>query len=98
SPTQWAGLLGTCAVLLWLRSWWAHFGGVVDLVVLIALPLSVAWAVRHVRMEGRSPLRMLGGIATYAAVANRGWYRGRPMRPLRRTTMAAPRVWSCQGA
>lgn len=80
TPTQLLVLLGTFLALLWTRSVWAHIGGLGNLVVQGLVPLLLAWGVRHLRVEGRAPLRALGGLAAYLAAPRGGLLRGRAFR------------------
>ena len=59
---------------------WAHLPGTANLVVQGLVPLVLSWMVRHLRMEGRPPLRMLAGALTYASTARGGVLHGRPYR------------------
>ncbi len=80
SPTQLLVLVSSFLVLLWTRALWAHLPGVINLVVQAGLPMVLSWMVRHVRMEGRSPLRMLAGAVVYASAPKEGVHNGRPYR------------------
>lgn len=73
-------LVSSFLVLLWTRALWAHLPGVINLVVQAGLPLVLSWMVRHVRMEGRSPLRMMAGAVVYASAPKAGTHNGRPYR------------------
>lgn len=57
SATQLGAIAATAAMLLGTRPVWAHFGGVGNLVVFCLLVAAAGWAVRHWRVEGRSPVR-----------------------------------------
>jgi hypothetical protein len=80
SPAQLAALGTTLFVLVRTRTLWAHLPPMLNLLVEIALPAGSAWAVRHLRMEGRTPLRALCGLATYLATPRLGRLQGRPYR------------------
>lgn len=80
SPTQLLVLLGTFLALLWTRAVWAHLGGVGNLVVQGLVPLLLAWMVRHLRVEGRPPLRAMAGLAGYLTAPRGGVLRGRSLR------------------
>jgi len=80
SPAQLAALGATLLVLVQTRSLWAHLPRMLNLLVEIALPAGSAWAVRHLRMEGRTPLRALCGLAVYLATPRLGRLQGRPYR------------------
>ncbi|HET7486501.1 MAG TPA: TcpE family conjugal transfer membrane protein [Acidimicrobiales bacterium] len=81
TPTQLGVLLGSAMVLLATRSAWAVLPGGLGLFVMAGGPLGLAWAVRHLRIEGRSPMRMANGALSYLARPRRGTLRGRPYRP-----------------
>ena len=80
SPAQLAALGATLLVLVQTRSLWAHLPRMLNLLVEIALPAGSAWAVRHLRMEGRTPLRALCGLAAYLATPRLGRLQGRHYR------------------
>lgn len=79
SPTQLLVLVGSFLALLHTRGLWARLPGTLNLVVQMAMPVVLAWSVRHLRMEGRSPLRTLAGYLTLLAQPPRGRARGRPL-------------------
>lgn len=83
TPAQVVVLAGTVALELSTREWWARLPGALDLVVAMLLPIAAAWAVRHAMVEGRSPLRFLIGLITYATRPRRGVQAGRPVRRAR---------------
>lgn len=80
SPAQVLALLGSFFVLLWTRRIWAHLPGLMNLLVQVAVPVAIAWALRHLRMEGRSPLRMGYGVLAYAFSPKGGVVGGRAYR------------------
>ncbi len=67
-------------ILIQARGLWAHFGGVVNLVIGAGLPYGLAWAVRHARIEGRDPLRAALGVLTYYSAPRSGRLHGRAYR------------------
>lgn len=78
SPTQIATLVGVFVALLSSRRWWgAVVPGVVGLLVLVVVPGALTWSVRHLRMEGRSPIKMLFGVGSLLAAPPGGTVRGR---------------------
>lgn len=86
SPAQIITLLASFFVLLATRRWWGLFTpGLFDVLVLVIVPGTATWAVRHLRMEGRTPIKMLIGLVTLAASPTNGTVRGRqqwaPRRP-----------------
>jgi hypothetical protein len=93
SPTQLLVLVSSFLVLLWTRAAWAHLPGVVNLAIQAGLPMTLAWTVRHVRMEGRPPLRMIAGAVVYAASPKGGVLYGRPYREAGPKRMAGARIF-----
>jgi hypothetical protein len=77
SPSQIAVGLGSFAVLLTTREVWGlALPGSVEVITILAGPCAAAWAVRHLRMEGRSPVQMLIGLVTLWLSPPHGWCRG----------------------
>lgn len=85
SATQLGAIAATTGLLLSTRSVWAHLGGVGNLAVFCLMVGGAGWAVRHWRVEGRSPLAAAAGIITVALAprCRRGVRNGRPERPSR---------------
>ena len=85
SATQLGAIAGTTAVLLATRPMWAHLGGVGNLVVFSLTIGAAGWAVRHWRIEGRSPLRVAAAIlnVTTSPGCRRGVRNGQPVVPAR---------------
>lgn len=67
-------------LLVETRTIWAHLPRMLNLVVLAGIPAAGTWAVRHLRMEGRSPLRGLVGVLNLLATPRRGRVQGRAYR------------------
>jgi len=61
---------------------WAHFGPL-NLVVFVAVPYGLAFALRHARIDGRSPVWAAVGWLSYLSAPRGGRLRGRPLRPVR---------------
>jgi len=80
SLAQLAALGSTLFLLIQTRALWAHLPRMGNLLVELAIPATSAWAVRHLRIEGRSPLRAIAGLASYLATPHRGRVQGRPHR------------------
>jgi len=80
SPVQLLVLIVSFLVLLWTRALWAHLPGTLNLLVQVLVPLALAWALRHLRVEGRSPIRMAFGLVSYASTPRDGQVGGRPYR------------------
>ena len=83
SPAQLGVLIGSFVLLVQTRRLWAQLPAVMNLVVLAGVPLGLAWAVRHLRMEGRSPVRMAAGVVCLLSAPPGGARQGRPLRPTR---------------
>ena len=82
SATQLGAIAGATGLLLSTRSLWAHLGGVGNLAVFCLVVGGAGWAVRHWRIEGRSPLRAAAGVITVALApgCRRGIRNGLPVR------------------
>jgi len=81
SPAQLAVLVGSFLVLLGTADAWGWLlPGVARLLVMIVVPLALTWALRHLRFEGRSPVRMLLGLLSLATQPRNGVVRGRAVR------------------
>jgi hypothetical protein len=75
------GAIGaTLFVLVETRELWAHLPRLANLLVEITLPCVAAWAARHLRVEGRSPLSALAGLVGYLATPRLGQVQGRRHR------------------
>ncbi|MDH3369072.1 MAG: conjugal transfer protein [Gemmatimonadota bacterium] len=89
SPSQLGTLLGSFFLMLASRRWWGVIvPGIGDALFLVVIPGTLTWAVRHLRMEGRSPVKMLFGVASLLLAPTQGTVRGRQVwtkaRPERR--------------
>ncbi len=73
--------LGVLVLSLWLliqtAPLWTRLGPLA--VVPIAVPFAATWAVRHAQIEGRTPLRALGGYLALYTAPRRGTLHGRPV-------------------
>jgi hypothetical protein len=85
TPTQLGVLLGSFGMLLWSRRLWAFLPGSLNTLIIGGGPIFLCWAVRHLRMEGRSPMRMAAGAASYLARPRQGTLHGKAYRLGRRT-------------
>ena len=63
SATQLGAIAAASGVLLVTRPLWAHLGAVGNLSVFTLIVGGSAWAVRHWRIEGRSPFLVAVGLA-----------------------------------
>lgn len=70
---------GTLAGLLVTRELWAHLPRMANLFVEVAVPSSAAWAARHLRIEGRSPLSAFAGLMGYLAAPKHGKVHGKAL-------------------
>lgn len=68
------------AVTVETRGLWAHLPPMANLLVEAAVPALCGWTARHVRPEGRSPIRALAGVVAYLATPRLGRAQGRPFR------------------
>jgi hypothetical protein len=81
TPAQVGTLLASACGLLATHRVWGVLPGRAELVVTVAVPLVLTWAVRHARIEGRAPFRAALGLLSYLARPRRGVRRGVPVRP-----------------
>ena len=64
SASQLGAVAGMSGLLLVARPVWAHLGAVGNLAVFALAVAGSGWAVRHWRIEGRSPFLVAAGVAT----------------------------------
>jgi hypothetical protein len=64
SASQLGAIAAVTGLLLVTRPVWAHLGSVGNLAVFTVALAGTAWAVRHWRVEGRSPFLFAAGVAT----------------------------------
>ena len=85
SVSQLGAVAGVSGLLLVSRPVWAHLGGVANLAVFTLLVTGSGWAVRHWRIEGRSPFLVGVGFVTVilSPGCRRGVRNGRPVTPPR---------------
>ncbi|MEV8099123.1 hypothetical protein [Kitasatospora sp. NPDC085879] len=88
--TQIVTMVLVFVVLIITKAVWAHFGPG-NVLVMIAVPWGLAFALRYARMDGRDPARALLGVFTYASTPRAGRLAGRPVR-LRRPTLLDTRI------
>lgn len=86
--------VGVAALLLLVqtRGVWAQLSAPVNLLVIVAVPLLLAWSARRLRIEGRPPLRSLAGFAACWLAPRHGTVHGRPHRPARSARVAGTAV------
>ena len=61
SASQLGAVAGTTGLLLITRPVWAHLGSIGNLALFVLAVFVSGWTVRHWRIEGRSPFRVLAG-------------------------------------
>jgi hypothetical protein len=85
-------VLVTLAVEAKTFRWWSSLlPRPAAVVVALAVPCALAWAMRRTRIEGRSLPRLAVGWIQYASAPRRGTVNGRPYRPVPPTRpLAAP--------
>lgn len=88
SASQLGAVAAASGLLLITRPVWAHLGAVGNLSVFAVVVAGSAWAVRHWRVEGRSPFLVAVGVATVliSPACRRGVRNGAPVpiaRPVR---------------
>lgn len=94
TPTQLGCWLGSFGVLMFTWGLWGVlFPGIATLIVLVAVPTALAWCARHVRAEGRSPLRFAAGVASARLAPATGTHDGRPVRTPRRRLVRAQQLF-----
>jgi hypothetical protein len=64
SASQFGAMAAMTGLLLVTRPLWAHLGSVGNLAVFTVALAGATWAVRHWRVEGRSPFLFAAGVAT----------------------------------
>ncbi|WP_159942557.1 MULTISPECIES: TcpE family conjugal transfer membrane protein [unclassified Nocardiopsis] len=73
--------LGVLVISLWLllqtAPMWTRLGPFA--LVPLIIPFIATWAVRHAQIEGRAPLRALGGYLALYTAPRRGTLHGRPI-------------------
>ncbi|MFD4482802.1 hypothetical protein ACFWPU_42775 [Streptomyces sp. NPDC058471] len=72
------------ALLLLFRPLWAHFGGVLNVLIAVGVPLGLAFAVRRVSVDGRNPLAVAGSVLGVLGSPAEGRLGGRPVKTLTR--------------
>lgn len=99
TPTQLGVFVGSFVALLSTnRIWGAFLPGVMKLIVLGGVPITLAWAVRHLRVEGRSPVQMASGVFTLLSAPRTGTLFGRTYRGWRRERCRGGRIFLGAGA
>lgn len=81
SASQLGAVAAMSGLLLATRPVWAHLGSVGNLAVFTVAVGGVGWAVRHWRIEGRSPFLVAAGVAMvlFSPGSRRGVRNGTPV-------------------
>jgi hypothetical protein len=95
TPAQLLVGVGSLVVLVLTQPLWAHFGGAVNGLIMIAVPLGLAFAARALRVEGRAPWRAGLGWFMLVAAPRRGRRLGKPERTFH-LTRRYQRTWSAE--
>jgi hypothetical protein len=93
---QLAVFVGSFMAVMWTRGLWGQVvtAGPAQLVVVLAIPVALTCAVRYARMEGRAPMHMLSGVATYLGRRSKGVVvAGRAVREGRRRGVIGCRLY-----
>ena len=87
SASQLGAVAGMCGLMLVTRPLWAHLGSIGNLAAFTVAVAGVGWAVRHWRIEGRSPFLVAAGVAMVllSPGCRRGVRNGAPASQPRRT-------------
>jgi hypothetical protein len=80
TPAQLVVGVGSLLFLVASQPVWAHFGGALNGLLMIAVPLGLAFAARALRVEGRAPWRAGLGWFMLAFAPRRGKRLGKPER------------------
>ncbi|MFD5728431.1 hypothetical protein ACFWMT_20380 [Streptomyces sp. NPDC058368] len=75
-------LAGSLTLLLLTRAVWAHFG-LLNYVIALGVPYGLSLLVRHVQVDGRSPLAVAGSSLGLLTRPSGGRLGGRPLKDLR---------------
>jgi hypothetical protein len=80
TPAQLVVGVGSLLFLVASQPIWAHFGGAINGLLMISVPLGLAFAARALRVEGRAPWRAGLGWFMLVAAPKRGKRLGKPER------------------
>ena len=92
TPAQLGLAVGSLVLLAVTRGVWARFGGIANGLVLVGVPLVLAFSARAARMEGRAPWRAGLGWLQLLAAPRGGSCLGRRDRAMRPVTYRG-RAW-----
>jgi hypothetical protein len=79
SLTQLTVMIGVFIVLVVTRSVWGGHG-LVDLVVILAVPYAAGWSIARVHIDHRNPVAAIASLAGAVAAPRAGKLHGRPVR------------------
>jgi hypothetical protein len=80
TPAQLLVGVGSLVLLVLTQPIWAHFGGALNGLLMISVPLGLAFAARALRVEGRAPWRAGLGWFMLVAAPRGGRRLGKPER------------------
>lgn len=93
TPAQLLVGVGSLVLLVITQPLWAHFGGVMNGLVMIATPLGLAFAARALRVEGRAPWRAALGWFALVSAPRQGKRLGKVERSRSFSRSYTQRVW-----
>lgn len=93
TPAQLFVGIGSLAVLLMTQSIWGQMGGLFNSIVLLGVPLALAFAARALRIEGRAPWRAGLGWLVLLLRPRSGVRLGRPVRTRRLPSRYRQGTW-----
>jgi hypothetical protein len=93
TPAQLLVGVGSLVLLTMTAPIWAHFGGAINSVLMIGIPLGLAFAARALRVEGRAPWRAAFGWIMLMVAPRRGVRLGKPERLSNIERRYTQRVW-----
>ncbi|GAA3808557.1 hypothetical protein [Streptomyces chiangmaiensis] len=80
--TQLAAIVTSVGLLILSRPLWGGHG-LADIVVLLAVPFTAAFGMRHLNIDGRNPAAAAASVALMLTSPRWGRIHGRPLRPAR---------------
>ncbi|MEU6175888.1 hypothetical protein ABZ832_28765 [Streptantibioticus parmotrematis] len=81
--TQFAVMGASFGALVMVAWYWAPFGPVPDVVLTVAVPPALGYAVRTVHVDGRNPLAVAAGVVLLLSAPADGRLGGRPLKQTR---------------
>ena len=93
TPAQLLVGVGSLVLLVVTQPLWAHFGGAMNGLVMIAVPLGLAFAARALRVEGRAPWRAALGWFALVSAPRQGKRLGKVERSRSFSRSYTQRVW-----